>query len=157
MDISVVLKRVISRNPSWADVEKLLGSKWSVLGEGKRSLALPEIDLSEVVLRTVVRPKEQRIRGSERRVRLMLDGDILLGASTFFSLKGNEEKIPESWRSYKRIYFDGSLVSGPPGGTHYVLYIEYDGSSLRKGVEPLNDYSYANAASATLPWNYRQG
>lgn len=154
MIIQGALRRIIARPPSWADVEKLLGTKWSVLGVDKRSLALPEIDLLDVVLVPCLGKGEHSVSGENRRARLWCSGHILLGANTFLSLKGKEDKIPESWQQYKRIYFDGSTVLEPPGNVRYVLFIEFDGMTWNKGIQSLGDHSYANHVSATLPWNY---
>lgn len=146
---------IITRSPSWTDVEKFLGTKWSVLGVDKRSLALPEIDLLDVVLIPCLGKGEHSISGENRRARLWSSGHILLGANTFLSLKREEGKIPESWQKYKRIYFDGSTVLESPGNVRFVLFLEFDGVTWNKGIQSLTDHSYANHVSATLPWNYR--
>lgn len=155
MTIQSALRRIITRPPLWTDVEKLLGVKWSVLGVDKRSLALPEIDLLDIVLVSSLGKGECSISGENRRARLWCSGHILLGANTLLSLKGREEKIPKSWQQYKRVYFDGSIVLGPSGGVSYVLFLDFDGVTWNKGIQALTDHSCVGHVSATLPWNYR--
>lgn len=102
-----------------------LGAGWSIEEEDENSLALTEIDLTQVLLEHMLHEGETHIKGEEKLKRLKKTGCIRLDARVFQTLWENQSKIPKSWKELvngntKFIYFDGTILRGPGGG-HFVL------------------------------------
>ncbi len=129
-------KRFLQRQNPWPtdiihavpfDPVAFLGQGWSIEKEeqDERSLALTEVDLSKVKLKTYLRKGEVSITGEEKLNRAKASGDIRLDARFLMALWNNKKLIPESWKEKTNgnttyIYFDGTVL-GSPGGYPRVL------------------------------------
>ena len=63
-----------------------IGDGWTVEEEDERSLALNEIDLTEVAFETTLQKGEKSVKGEEKLKRLKEDGRIRLDAGIFKTL-----------------------------------------------------------------------
>lgn len=140
-----------------AGLQELLGPKWSVLGEAKPSLALPQIDLSQVILVSALRSSEEWITGEETIARIMADGPTRLGLGLFLPLLWNPSRIPKVWMQKTNglptdIYFDGTTVVGPPKDARYTMCLTYQGDAWVFRAQRIKERRYANHLSAVLPW-----
>ncbi len=93
---------------------KFLGDGWTIEEEDERSLALTEIDLTNVHLETMLKDGENVVGGEEKLKRLKEANNIRLDAKVFQTLWKNKNLIPESWKKKTRgkvthIYFDGTI------------------------------------------------
>ncbi len=111
----IVPSSIIQAEPF--DPVAFLRQGWSIEREeqDERSLALTEVDLSKVKLKTYLRKGEVSITGEEKLNRAKASGDIRLDARFFMALWNNKKLIPESWKG-KTIYFDGTILRSPSGG-----------------------------------------
>ena len=95
------------------------------------SLALTEVDLSQVRFETMLRPNETRITGEEKLKRLKQAGYIRLDAKVLQTLWQDKSLIPESWKekvngNIRCIFFDGTVLRSPDG-RRSVLYLYWRG------------------------------
>ena len=103
------------------DPAKLLDQGWVIDEQDERSLALGQIDFTNVWLEYMLKEGDIRIKGEERLKRLKKAGHIRLDAKVFQTLWENQELIPESWRGKTNgcttfIFFDGTILRSPRGG-----------------------------------------
>lgn len=111
---------------------EFIGKGWTVIEEDKRSLALTEVDLSKIYLKTCLKKDEFQIKGKERLKRLKKAGYIRLDAKIFQTLLENKHLIPETLKekidgNIPLIFFDGTILRSP-NGTRYVLSLYWDGA-----------------------------
>lgn len=111
------------------DPVAFIGVGWSIIEQDQRSLALTEVDLNMVILKTALRSDERKIKDEEVLRRLKEAGHICLDVKVFQTLWNNQHLIPESWRSKERVYFHGTVVRGwgTPGGWHCVFCLSWEG------------------------------
>lgn len=102
------------------DPVAFIGKGWSIAEQDERSLALPEIDLSQVCFETMLHEGESSIGGEEKLKRLKTSGHIRLDAKVLQTLWENQRLIPESWKKPTNsnttfIFFDGTVLRDPDG------------------------------------------
>ena len=133
--------RVVSNEPSIISINrttpfnpaKFLGEGWSIWkgpidGDGlsgeeeqdNRSLALTELDLSNIRFEICLQKGENYITGEEKLKRLKKADFIRLDASIFLTLRQNQHLVPDCWKEKTNgnttfIFFDGTTLRGPFG------------------------------------------
>ncbi len=122
----IPINRLTPFNPA-----EFLGKDWSIWrgsanGDGlsgeeeqdERSLAITELNLSQVQLVTCLNEGEERIAGEERLERLKENNFIRLDANVFLTLWQNQHLIPEVWKKTNTtfIFFEGTILRSPRGG-----------------------------------------
>ena len=135
----IQIPRLTPFNPA-----QFLGSGWSIWrgpvdGDGlsgdedqdKRSLALTQLDMSQIQLVTCLKEGETSITGEERVRRLKKTNHIRLDTRVFQTLWENKDSIPESWKEKTNnnttsIFFDGTPLRSP-FGDRYVLCLDWRG------------------------------
>lgn len=154
------LKRFLRRENPWEtqilsldrnrlfDPAGFLGKDWSIEEEDERSLALQEIDLSQVQLVIMLTKRESVVKGEEKLRRLKEAGYVRLDAKIFQELWENQEFIPEDWKE-KVVYFDGTVFQSPVGG-RCVLDLYWSGSCWNWNYNWLENDWNANKPSAVL-------
>ena len=143
--------QVIINNPSVITIERyesfkpqdLLGEGWRIVWQDDRSLAITELDLSNVVFDSFVGSKEPwiYIRGYARSKRLeeASCNYIPLDAEIFQTLWENPYLIPDSWKS----------MDGKDDENGRTIYIFFNGTILQ-------DENGAKCILA-LCWNQNKG
>ena len=91
-----------------------IGDGWTIEEQDERSIALNEINLTEVAFETTLQKGENSVKGEEKLKRLKEDGRIRLDAGIFKTLWENQHLIPEKWKEQTNgnttfIYFDGTV------------------------------------------------
>jgi len=119
-----------------------------------RSLALTEIDLAKVCLRSMLRDGEERVSGFESFKRLQASGVIRLDAKFFQIFWENQHFIPDIWKEmtngfYTRIFFDGTVFR-LVGGGYFILSLYWSGTKWCWFYEWLNSYRFVDCPSAVL-------
>jgi hypothetical protein len=105
---------------------------WRIDEEDERSLALTEINLSDVRFEHMFDSKEPfMVSGEMRLERIKKAGYVRLDANIFQILFKNQYLIPEKWKKIesgyiKNIYFDGTIFSNTHGN-RYVLSMYWTG------------------------------
>lgn len=112
---------------------EFIGQGWSVWRgpadgkglEGKeerdaRSATLTELDLSQIQLVTMLKPRESVTTGEERIKRLKADGRLRLDENAFKAFWENREVLPARFKervngNIQFIFFDGVVLRGPSG------------------------------------------
>lgn len=167
MVAQIARREVILESDSF-DPKAFLGSKWSISGGDNRNIGLSRIDLSLVRFNSTLKKGEKSIDGRERHVRLLREGDILLGAEFFYELWRDHRNIPEEWCSEvggkpRCISFDGSYLYGPPKirfisrrvPVRYVLCLVFGSDVWGWCTRPIDEPWQEHQCSAVLPWNYK--
>jgi hypothetical protein len=100
------------------DPETFIGKGWSIVEQDERSLALTEVDLTEVRFETCIKDGVDLVGGEIKLKRLKSAGHIRLDAKVFHVLWENKHIIPESWKMKvngitRRIFFDGTVFKDP--------------------------------------------
>lgn len=124
----IPINRSMPFNPA-----EFIGAGWSIWrgpanGNGlegdeeqdARSLALTEIDLSAIILKSTFKPGETVVNGEEKLKRLKASGNIRLDAGAFKALWDNRELLPARFKEKTGnnttfIYCDGTVLRGPDG------------------------------------------
>lgn len=86
-----------------------------------RSLALTELDLNSIILKSTLKSGENVVNGEEKLKRLKASGDIRLDAGAFKTLWDNRELLPSRFKEKTNgnttfIYCDGTVLRSPRGG-----------------------------------------
>ncbi len=150
------------------DPAKLIGKGWSIWkgpadgdgltgeeGQDQRSLALTEVDLSKIMLRTSLKnKKETYIKGEETLNRLKKAKCIRLDAQVFLTLWKDQNRIPASFKELTNgnttfIFFDGAVLRGPDG-YRYALCLYFSGVRWGWCYGWLDLVRYANDPSAVV-------
>lgn len=126
------------------DPEGFIGKGWSIWkgpadGNGlegdeeqdARSLALREIDLSQIRLVTGLEGEEKSLRGEDRLGRLNGAGHIRLDLKVFEAFWRNPHLIPKLFNektggNVTLVFFEGTVLRSPIG-SRYTLYLYWDG------------------------------
>ncbi len=110
------------------DPSVFIGEKgWKIDEQDGRSLALVEIDLSEIRLENMLRPEDGgSIQGEKKLKRLKAVGHVRLDAAVFKALWDNPYLIPEHWKG-KYVCFEGTVLWSPRG-LRFVLFLCLRGS-----------------------------
>lgn len=94
---------------------------WTVSEQDNRSLALTQVDLTQVVLKTCLKKDESYITSKERLQRLkQMKNRIRLDAMVLRALWQSGPAMPEAWKErvngkIQRIHFDGTVGSNSTG------------------------------------------
>lgn len=122
--------------------------------QGKRSLALTEVDVSRIRLVTTLKEGEIRVGGEERIRRLKNSGYIRLDAKLFQFFLEHKECIPEEWKERVNgnvlyIHFDGTVFRDS-NGDRRVECLCWGGAGYLGIYRRLGDDYDANDLSAVL-------
>ena len=136
------------------DPAKFIGDGWTIEEQDERSLALAEINLTDVLFNTTLQKGEKTIVGTEKQKRLKEENCIRLDAGIFHTLWNNQHLIPEKWKEQTNgnttfIFFDGTILRDS-GGDLYVLYLFWLGGEWYWNYDWLDDDFDANLPSAVL-------
>lgn len=160
------LKIPINRSTPF-DPAEFLGQGWSIwkgpaAGDGlsgdeeqdERSLALTEVDLSQIRFETCLKDREDAVKGEEKLKRLKESGHIRLDVKIFQTLWNNKYLIPANWKekingNTRFIFFDGTTLRGPDG-YRYVLCLYFSGGGWRWFCFWLGDVWGSSSPSAVL-------
>ncbi|OGM97901.1 MAG: hypothetical protein A2735_02990 [Candidatus Yanofskybacteria bacterium RIFCSPHIGHO2_01_FULL_41_21] len=98
-----------------------------------RSLALAQIDLSAIVLKSTLKPGETAVGGEEKLKRLKVSGEIRLDAGAFKALWDNRELLPARFKEKTNgnttyIYCDGTVLRSPRGFRCVLCFYFFDGA-----------------------------
>lgn len=137
------------------DPIKLLRPGWTIAEQDERSLALKEVDLSQVRLVHVLKLGERWVQGEEKIRRLKNAGYIRLDAKIFQTLWENQRLIPKSWRQKTGrhetwIFFDGTVLASQKEDARCVLFLYWKGRRWDKGCFWLEAGWEAHWPSAVL-------
>lgn len=103
-----------------------IGSGWMIEEENQESLALSEVDLSQVLFESMLNRNEWSITGEEKIRRLKKANHVFLDAKIFQTLWENQQLIPESWKEKGHIFFDGTIFRYlGASGNRGVLELEF--------------------------------
>jgi hypothetical protein len=126
--------KVITINRNRFNPKKFVGDGWSILNDetDSRSIALTELDLIKVELRTMLRDGESYVKGEERLKRLKSSDYIRLDADVFHTLFHNQHLIPKSWKekfngNTRYIHFEGTVLQRSDGVHFFLCLYWYDG------------------------------
>lgn len=126
------------------DPTKFIGQGWTIWrgpkdGNGlegeeeqdRRSLALTELNLSQVRFENCLKPDEIFHTGEERLTRLLAQGGIRLDVGVFWHLWQNKHLIPASWKepingNTRFVFFDGTTLRDSDGN-RYALCLYWNG------------------------------
>ena len=119
-----------------------------------RSLALTQIDLSAIVLKSTLKPGETVIKGEEKLKRLKVSGEIRLDAGAFKALWDNREILPARFKEKTNgnttyIYCDGTVLRSPRG-RRCVLCFCFNGGAWNGDCGWLGHDWNVNGPSAVL-------
>ncbi len=136
------------------DPINFIGIDWNIIEEDKRSLALSEVDLSQVRFETMLRSCEIKITGEEKLKRLKASRNIRLDAKIFQTLWENQHCIPQSWKekvngNIRYIFFDGTVIRNRHC-VHCVLCLYWDGGRWYREHHWLGRDRHAPSSSAVL-------
>lgn len=114
------------------DPATFIGSGWSIEEQDERSLALGEIDLTEIQFETTLKKGEKLIKGEDKLRRLKDDGRIRLDAGIFKTLLENQILIPEKWKEQTNgnttyVFFDGTVLRNADGDRCVLFLYWLDG------------------------------
>lgn len=119
---------------------EFVGEGWNIIADetDTRSIALTELDLTKVELRTMLKDGETSVKGEEKLKRLKASGLVRLDAEIFLTLWENQHPIPESWKekvngNTRYIFFDGTVLRDSYG-LRYVLCLYWDDGGWHWGV-----------------------
>jgi hypothetical protein len=88
---------------------------WTIAEQDERSLALTQVDLSLVSLKSTLMPDERFvIKGEERLRRVKAMKCIRLDAMAAQVIYENQSRIPEEWKGFM-ISFDGTILCDSDG------------------------------------------
>lgn len=137
------------------DPVKLLRPGWVIAEQDERSLALKEVDLSQVRLVHVLKPGERYVTGEVKIQRLKDAGYILLDAQIFQTLWKKQHLIPKSWRKKTGryatwIFFDGTVLAHQTEITRCLLFLYWTGKRWDWGCFWLEAGYEAHWPSAVL-------
>ena len=109
------------------DPATFIGSGWPIEEQDEKSLALTEINITEVVFETTLEKGEKNIKGEDKLKRLKEKDIIRLDAKIFQTLWENQYLIPEKWKEETKvnatfIFFDGTILLGS-SGFRYILHL----------------------------------
>lgn len=103
------------------------------LEQDARSLSMPEVDLSKILLETHLKTRETYTTGEERIKRIIAAGEVRVDLGVFKTLWDNKVLIPLRFKEKTNnnttfIFFDGQTLRSPGGGrcTLY-LYLNDNG------------------------------
>ena len=119
------------------------------------SLALTEVDLSEILLEAHLKSRETSITGEERLRRLIAADRIRLDLGVFKTLWDNKEMIPASFSGRTNnnatcVFFDGQTLRSPDG-QRFTLFLSLSGGGAwRWGVRWLGHDRFVSGPSAVL-------
>ncbi len=149
------------------DSATFIGAGWSIWkgpkdGNGldgdeeqdERSLALMEVDLTDVRFKTMLEGRETSVKGETKLERLKKAGDVRLDAKVFQTLWENQILIPERWKEKTNgnttyIFFDGTVLRSS-NGNRDVLYLYWHDGAWYWNVRWLANEWYVNNPSAVL-------
>jgi hypothetical protein len=103
------------------DPKVLLGKGWRIEEQDERALALTTINLTEVILDSILEKGEKIIKGEDRFRRIKEKTNrIRLDAGIFKTLWENQILIPEKWKEETNgestsIYFEGTIFRNSNG------------------------------------------
>ncbi len=122
-----------------------------------RSSILSEIDLAQVCFKTTaIEDEVVCITREERRERLKASGNICLGHKVFQTLWENKGFIPEKWKYFSNICFDGTVFCDSEG-ERFVLSLYWNGNFWAQGFNFLKDDCDMFEISAVLSSPYNIG
>ncbi len=98
-----------------------------------RSLALAQIDLSAILLKSMLKTGETVVGGEEKLNRLKASGEIRLDAGAFKTLWDNRELLPARFKektgnNTTYIYCDGTVLRSPLGYRCVLCFYFFDGA-----------------------------
>jgi hypothetical protein len=121
----ITIDRTKSFNPA-----RFIGMGWTgtIEEQDERSLALTEVDISQIHLETCLKPGEEYIKGEEKIQRLKSTGHIRLDGKVFQTFLENKHLIPEWWKektneSSTFIFFDGTIFRDYQRGLLCVFFL----------------------------------
>lgn len=123
--------------------------------QDERSLALSEVNLTDVYLRTMLENHEGQVSYATWLERLKRSGLIRLDAKVFQTFWENQNLIPERWKEKTNghttyIYFDGTILRDP-GGLRHIIFLCWTGMAWRwRTVWAGHDF-HLGCFSAVLP------
>ncbi len=122
--------------------------------QDQRSLALTEVDLTDVRFKTMLTGRETSVKGETKLERLKQAGDVRLDAKVFQTLWENQILIPERWKEQTNgnttyIFFDGTVLRDSRG-SRYVLYLGWSVGAWYWNVYWLDNDWDVNNPSAVL-------
>lgn len=136
------------------DPVAFLGNGSAIEEEDERSLALLEVDMAKVQLKTMLHEWEKTVTGGEKVRRLIEAGHIRLDAKVFETFWENQHLIPEEWRQTTNcnttfVFFDGTILRDS-GGDRYVLSLYWGSGEWRSHCYWLDFEWCASDPSAIL-------
>ena len=143
----------IDRSKPFNPIE-FFGKDWIIVEQDERSLALTQVDLTNVYLETCLKKGETCIKGEEKLRRFKRMDCIRLDAKIFQTLWGNKHLIPETWKEkinnkIRFIFFDGTVLCCPDG-YRCVLSLYWDDDKWRSYYHGLDDGWLISDQSAVL-------
>ncbi len=146
--------RIINIDRSIPFDPKFIGEGWSIEEQDEKSLALTEINFSEVMFNSTLEKGEKSIKGEDNLKRLKEKNCIRLDAGIFKTLWENQILIPEKWKEKTKgnityIFFDGTILRSSRGHRSVLCLYWLDGRGYWLCIWLENDWD-ANAPSAVL-------
>lgn len=137
------------------DPKTFIGNGWSIEEQDERAVALPEIDLTEIIFDSTLEKGEKSIKGEDKLKRLKEKTNrIRLDAGIFKTLWENQIFIPEKWKEQTNgnttfIFFDGTVLRNSNGNC-CVLYLYWFDGGWHWNYDWLENDWNANDPSAVL-------
>ena len=146
---------------------KFIGNEWTIWKgsadddgltgaeeQDEHSLALTEVDISQIRLETCLKSDEPYLSGEENLLRLKSTGHIRLDAKVFQTFWENQHLIPELWKEKisgytTYIFFDGTILR-IPDACRYALCFYWCGGRWRWDCHWLDGHRYVSGPSAVL-------
>lgn len=150
VETSVKIDRSIPFDP-----KPFIDDEWTIEEQDERSLALTEIELTEVMFDSTLKRGEKSIKGEDKLKRLKEKTNrIRLDAGIFKTLWENQILIPEKWKKQTNgnmtfIFFDGTILRGFDG-ERSILYLYWSCGRWDWGYDWLEDDRSADDPSAVL-------
>lgn len=119
-----------------------------------RSLALTEIDLNAIILKSTLKLGETFVNGEEKLKRLKVSGEICLDAGAFKAFWDNRELLPARFKEKINgntmfVFCDGTVLRSPDGH-RYVLYFYFSDGAWHWGCDWLGSGWDVHSPSAVL-------
>jgi hypothetical protein len=131
-----------------------LDKGWAIVEEDKRSLALSEVDITKIRLKTFLMTGEHKLIGEEKIRRLKQTAYIRLDANVCLTFSYDPQFIPNDWKgniddTVKFVFFDGTILLDPDGH-RCVLCLYWDINEWRLYPRRLDLFWDAGRPSAVL-------
>lgn len=111
------------------DPTTLMGLGWEVKKEDERSLALTQIDPTQVCFPITFRLGELTLSHQENLGRLEASPHILLDAKVCQEFYQNQHLIPKCWEKYGCIHFYGTILVNSHSNQEHILSLAKIGQS----------------------------